>query len=411
MRTSDEDIMPAPDGGQEPLAELFSGDFELVAEDITLTPDGREEPLADLFTGVFELVDETVAQVERHEVDQAVDRALPVSHGKGRHRPGSGSPKAQRLWRGAVGSAAAGAWLAAITAAGSVLLVRFLLLVLAALVIAGVVTMRPVNDSRPRRWPRRLADRPWRDGRDVLNLALRHMRDVFVITPGRIPLAPSAVELEMNHGDFASLTSRIEIDLVNSIAREHYQAAIVAAAARVVNDGPVKVSVTGNPAVPAGRYRLRRDQRADTRQAAGIFSHREDGFIRHDLAKALAAGTDLTAPRRRNPSANLPLRLVTNGSVTETRTSGARAGRGHEVELQLPEEPTVSRVHAEFMFTGGQWWVIGKGLNGLVLNGTPLLGEHVVRPGDLIRWGRQEDAVVSRVEIGAEPGSYAERQC
>ena len=271
--------------------------------------------------------------------------------------------------------------------------------------------MQSASGSRRRLWPRRLADRPWRDGRDVLNLALRHMRDVFVITPGRIPLAPSAIELQMNPGDFASLTNRIEINLVNSIAREHYQAAIVANAARVVNNGPVKVSVTGNPAVPAGRYRLRRDQRVDTRPADRFLAYRDDGSTRHDLAKAATVRTDLTRPGSGNPSVNPPLRLVTNGSVTETRISGARAGRGHAVELQLPEEQTVSRVHAEFIFVDGQWWVIGKGLNGLVLNGTSLVTEHVVRPGDLIRWGRQDNAVVSRVEIGAEPESYAETPC
>ena len=55
MRTMDEDIMPAPDGGEEPLAELFSGDFELVAEEIALTPGDEEESLADLFRDVFEL--------------------------------------------------------------------------------------------------------------------------------------------------------------------------------------------------------------------------------------------------------------------------------------------------------------------------------------------------------------------
>lgn len=406
MRTMDEDIMPAPDGGEE----LFNGDFELVAEDITPESDD-EESLADLFRDVFELVDETVAQVKPDDVDRAVNRALPVSHGKGRRRPGSGSPKTQRLKRWAVVAAAAGAWLTVFTAAGAVLLTRFLLLVLAALAIAGVVTTRPASGSRRRLWPRRLADRPWRDGRDVLNLALRHMRDVFVITPGRIPLAPGAIELQMNPGDFASLTSRIELDLVNSIAKEHYQAAIVANAARVVNGGPVKVSVTSDPAVPAGRYRLRRDQRADSRPASRFLSYGDDGSTRNDLAKAATVRTDLTTPGSGNPSVNPPLRLVTNGSVTETRISGARAGRGHAVELQLPEEQTVSRVHAEFIFADGRWWVIGKGLNGLELNGTPLLREHELRPGDLIRWGRQDDAVVSRVEIGAEPGSYAEMQC
>ena len=66
------------------------------------------------------------------------------------------------------------------------------------------------------------------------------------------------------------------------------------------------------------------------------------------------------------------LRLVTGGSAAETRMSGARAGRG-AVELGLPEEPTVSREHARFTFSDGQWWISNLGMNGLTLNGA-LLG-------------------------------------
>ncbi len=97
-----------------------------------------------------------------------------------------------------------------------------------------------------------------------------------------------------------------------------------------------------------------------------------------------------------------PLRLVTNGSATETRVSGARAGRGWDAEPRLPEDLTVSRAHARFTFARGQWWVTNLGRNGLLLNGIPLSGERMVRPGDTIRWGCQDGALASRVEIAAE---------
>jgi|SRR5579875_1189974 len=94
------------------------------------------------------------------------------------------------------------------------------------------------------------------------------------------------------------------------------------------------------------------------------------------------------------------LRLVTGGRVTKTSRSGALAGRG-EVELVLPAVSTVSREHARFTYTSGQWWVANLGRNGLTLNGTPLAGAgHAIRDGDSIRWGHRPDAPVSRVEIG-----------
>jgi pSer/pThr/pTyr-binding forkhead associated (FHA) protein len=93
------------------------------------------------------------------------------------------------------------------------------------------------------------------------------------------------------------------------------------------------------------------------------------------------------------------LRLITGDLVAETRTSGARAGRG-PVELALPEVPTVSREHARFTFSDGQWWIANLGMNGLTLNGQPVAGEHPVGDGDAIRWGARPDAPASRVEIG-----------
>ena len=97
-----------------------------------------------------------------------------------------------------------------------------------------------------------------------------------------------------------------------------------------------------------------------------------------------------------------PLRLLTNGQVSETRTSGARAGRSTEAELRLPEEPTVSRVHAEFTFADGRWHVANLGLNGVTLNGTALTGRHAIHDGDSIGWGTHPGALTSRVEISRD---------
>jgi hypothetical protein len=92
------------------------------------------------------------------------------------------------------------------------------------------------------------------------------------------------------------------------------------------------------------------------------------------------------------------LRLVTGDSVTETQTSGARAGRG-TVELELPEVPTVSRQHARFTFSDGQWRVANLSMNGLTINGSPVTGERTLDDGDSIRWGSRPDSLLSLVEI------------
>jgi pSer/pThr/pTyr-binding forkhead associated (FHA) protein len=92
------------------------------------------------------------------------------------------------------------------------------------------------------------------------------------------------------------------------------------------------------------------------------------------------------------------LRLVTGSSVAETRTSGARAGRG-SVELMLPDVPTVSREHARFTFADGRWWITNQGRNGLTLNGAKVTGDQPLSAGDAIRWGTNPDAPLSRVEI------------
>lgn len=138
----------------------------------------------------------------------------------------------------------------------------------------------------------------------------------------------------------------------------------------------------------------------DAPQARDLPAHAPEGRAHVDPAAARTVVSEFVTVAVR--AAVPPLRLVTNGRVSETRISGARAGRGREVELALPEEPTVSRVHAEFTFTDGRWRIANRGLNGVTLNGTPLAGEHAIRDGDSIGWGTQPGVLASRVEIGRD---------
>jgi hypothetical protein len=336
-------------------------------------------------------------------------------------------------------------WLLFLRGTGSVTVATGMLLVLATAIGLGLMALRWLGVDRDHPWVQRMGERPWRDGREVLQLALRHLPEVFIVTPSGSLLAPNALEVLMNPDDFASLTEVMDQSLIDSWACEAYQSCIDEHAARLGGDGPVMVRVTSDPDVLVGRYRLRQGRlvgdaqpvsavpagaaqvvgagyAAGPGQASGAVQAAVGGFgFRAAEARTFQASDGRTLPSDDGrppidgggaralptdlltvgavPSVPL-LRLVTEGSAAETRVSGARAGRGSSVELLLPEEPTVSRVHARFVFRDGQWRVTGLGRNGLMVNELLVRGEQVVREGDLIRWGSGPGALVSRIQIG-----------
>ena len=339
--------------------------------------------------------------------------------------------RSRRRWLLAAGIT--GCWLALLMGTSSVMAGTTLLFLLGAIAAGVLVVLRVFGFGRDHPWFHRAASRPWRDGRDVLQAALRHLPEVFIVTPQGSLLAPNAVELRMNPDDIESLAELIDLSLVSASAAEAYAAEVAGSSARVAANVPLEVCVVADPAVPPGRYRLR--QRAAPRAtspaadpatvvepggaayragaagpaegaypvgggypvSAGVGPFR-DGRTKSEpaMAPAVTAGAATVTESALAPV----LRLITNGEVAETRVSGARAGRSGAVELQLPEDPTVSRVHATFTCTGGEWRITVLGRNGALLNGTPLTTEHVVRNGDAIRWGQQSSAPVSAVVIG-----------
>jgi hypothetical protein len=350
--------------------------------------------------------------------------------------------RGRRRWVVLIG--VAGMWLLLLRGTGSVTVATAMLLVLATAIGLALMALRWLGVDRDHPWVQRIGERPWRDGREVLQLALRHLPEVFIMTPSGSLLAPNALEVLMNPDDIASLTEVMDQSLIDSWACEAYQSCIGEHAARLGGDGPVMVRVASDPDVLAGRYRLRQGRlvggahavsavqagaaqavgagHAGAAQAAGAVPaaaggfgfraaeartfqasdgqtlHSADGSPRIDGGGARALPTDLLTV---GAVSSVPLlRLMTRGSAAETRASGARAGRGTAVELLLPEEPTVSRVHAKFVFRDGQWRVTGLGRNGLMVNEMPVRSEQVVRDGDLISWGSQPGALVSRVQIG-----------
>jgi hypothetical protein len=351
--------------------------------------------------------------------------------------------RARKRWLVAAGLAVVWAFFA--YNAGSVLAGTVLLVLAGAVVALLVLALRflGINSGHP--WVQRMAARPWRDGRDVLQLGLRHLSEVLIVTPGGSLLAPNAVELRMNPGDLAALTEMMDIGLINESAAEVYQAEISARSASLADDAPVQVSVVSDAEVAPGRYRLRQGRPAGLGLPGGagwpggaglpggagrvayppppaehpswmglpssadlVGAHTGAGRGQADLGSTptLAAEPATVAAHGQVPA----LRLLTNGRVSETRVPGARAGRASTAELVLPQDPRVSRMHAEFTFSEGQWHVINTGLNGITLNGSPITEMHVIKDGDRIGWGIQPSALVSSVEIGRDQAAPAPAQ-
>ncbi len=342
--------------------------------------------------------------------------------------------RARRRW--AIAGAVAGLWLVFLYMSGSAVGSLALLLVLAVFLVVCAVALRSLGIGRDHPMVRSLSTRPWRDGREVLALALRHLPEAFIITPTGSLLAPSAIDLCMHPADVESLASVIDLGLVNASAAEAYAAEIAACSARVLPGVPIEVAVVADPAVPEGRYALRQRRYRDMAVGGAAPSPvaaaaapagfpgqpapagpTPAGFPGQPTAgaafpgaptqgqrpptKAMTAGSMLTDAASARPllAPNPMLRLMTGDTVTQTRVSGARAGRGRGVELMLPDEPTLSRVHAQFTCRAGQWAITALGRNGVRVNTTPVTADQVIRDGDVIQWGQNDDSPRSWVEI------------
>jgi hypothetical protein len=336
-------------------------------------------------------------------------------------------PRSRRRW--AIAGGVVAAWAVLYMVLGSAVGATAVLVVVAGLAVICVMGLRALGITREHPWVQQLSSRPWRDGQEVLQVALRHLPEVFVVTPNGTLLAPSVVELQLNPDDLRSLLERMDLELISTSASEVYEEQVAAHSARFSRPGPAQVLVSASSALPPGRYRLRQGQPLNGGQepvyaapvpayaastpayaAAPAFAaahddyagpaypdfSAHDGRTRAEAEPALSRGeaTALEPSKPRVPT----LRLVTGDSMVQTTSSGAIAGRG-EVDLALPQVPTVSREHARFTFASGQWWVTNLGRNGLTINGVPLAGERPLATGDLIRWGSRPDALQSWVEV------------
>jgi hypothetical protein len=312
---------------------------------------------------------------------------------------GSFKHRSRKRW--GIAAALAGGWLVVTVVTRSPIASSLLLVLLAAFAGLCLVAMRSLGITRDHPLVRSAATRPWRDGQGVFALGTRHLPDALIITPKGSLLAPSALELRMCPADVDSLTQAIDLDLAHELATEAYEMVISDRQARVLGGGRVEVRIVPDLEVPHGRYVV--SQRKDLGTRLPVNTGLVANLARRDLEQTpTRLDDDLPVTElhdRPGPNINPLLQLVTGGSVAYTRVSGARAGRGQAAELLLPDQPTVSRIHARFTCSDGQWRINGLGRNGVLVNGRPVSGPQPVRDGDIISWGTQADALRSRVEI------------
>jgi hypothetical protein len=375
-----------------------------------------------------------------------------TDNGEGARRPVRAPMLRRSRRRWAIAGGVAMCWLILEFMTGSAVTATVLLVAIAGLGAAAMAGLRALGITRDHPWLRQMASRPWRDGQDVLNVAMRHLSDVFIVMPSGSLIAPDVVELQMNPGDLASLSERMGLDVVSTSVTEVYENQVAERGARFVGSCQPEVYLVPDHSMPQGRYRLRRGLPVSARPSPGSWDLPDApdlidpqlAYVAQEFADAavdpvgtgseqewsypLPASSPGYAPVGARPEGRtryevdpgrtimdgaatvmeqirpaVPvLRLVTGSSVAETSVSGARAGRG-PVELVLPEVPTVSRVHAIFTFAAGRWRVTNQGMNGLSVNGVPVSGEQPLSDGDSIRWGKSQDAPLSRIEIGRGP--------
>jgi FHA domain len=322
--------------------------------------------------------------------------------------------RSRRRW--AVAGGVAAGWMVLEVVTGSAVTATVLLVAMAGLGVAGVASLRVSGVTRDHPWIRGLASRPWREGQDVLKLAMRHLSDVFVVTPSGSLLAPNVVELQLNPDDLVALCEQMDLGVINASVTEVYREQAAACGARFAGSGRPAVHVIAAGSVAPGRYRLRQadpvsvgapgdvpdvqDADAPEFAYAGL-QHAYAEPVSHvwlDPDPHLTVASGLATSMEPGLDPVPVLRLITGSAVAQTLMSGARAGRG-PVELVLPDVSTVSREHAEFTFFDGRWWITNLGRNGLTLNGAPVQARQPLSDGDAIRWGRRPDALLSRVEI------------
>lgn len=92
------------------------------------------------------------------------------------------------------------------------------------------------------------------------------------------------------------------------------------------------------------------------------------------------------------------IELVTGRTVLRTTGENVTVGRSMTADLQVSDNPQVSRLHGNLAFNDGVWWVAAYNpSNPCLVNGMAYTGWRQLRDGDRITWGDFAGAPVSHV--------------
>lgn len=108
--------------------------------------------------------------------------------------------------------------------------------------------------------------------------------------------------------------------------------------------------------------------------------------------------TPPTAPQRQMVAA---LRRLDNQQLFLVNRAGFRIGREKRCDLIIPD-PSVSRLHAEIVFSGGRYVLRDLGRTGTIVNGRRLEEPHTLKVGDVIQVGDCELAFLRRPADAAD---------
>src|SRR5438270_7025204 len=62
-------------------------------------------------------------------------------------------------------------------------------------------------------------------------------------------------------------------------------------------------------------------------------------------------------------------------------------GRGYDAQIRFPEDPTLSRIHAELALVGAAWVLRNRSKHGTYVGAEKVDGERLLRGGDEIAIG------------------------